>query len=249
MIASERKVYIMNRLNKKGIINLKEIAQELEISEITVRRDLEGLERAGKLKRVQGGAARADVLSGAELTMKEKSSQNMREKIRVAEYAARFVKDGDCVFIDGGTSMVPLIDYLGNKQISIMTYNDLLMKKINKPIVAEVFVVGGRYLPYFGMNVGQIAQDVLRQFHFNVAFFGCAGVNLGEGICYGTEMESISMKQIALANSDHSYLLIDSSKMEKRGFLRFADISAFDAVISNRPEGGSAETSEKLILI
>ena len=57
MIASERKLYIMNCLNEKGIINLKEIARELAISEITVRRDFEKLEKEGKLKRVQGGAA------------------------------------------------------------------------------------------------------------------------------------------------------------------------------------------------
>ena len=74
MIASERKLYIMNRLNEKGIINLKEIARELAISEITVRRDFEKLEKEGKLKRVQGGAALEEVLEDAELTMKERIS-------------------------------------------------------------------------------------------------------------------------------------------------------------------------------
>ena len=83
MIALERKRYILNALKEKGIINLREIAKELNMAEITIRRDFEKLEAEGKLKRVQGGAtigedSQNDV--SAELTMNRKISVHMKEK-------------------------------------------------------------------------------------------------------------------------------------------------------------------------
>ncbi|MEA4854394.1 MAG: DeoR/GlpR family DNA-binding transcription regulator [Christensenella sp.] len=236
MIASERKLYIMKSLNQKGIINLKDIARELDISEITVRRDFEKLEKEGRLKRVQGGAALENLLDNAEPTAKEKSTQNLSEKRRVAQFAADYVHDGDCVFIDSGSSMVPLMSALENKHIRIVTYNNLLMKSSPAPTAAELFIVGGRYIPFSSMNVGPIAQKILRQFHFDIAFLGCASLDVSNGICYETEMESLLMKQIAMENSDKKYLLIDSSKLEKQGFLQFTKIDCFDEVFCDKPQ-------------
>ena len=236
MIASERRMYIMTQLNAKGVVNLKEIANQLEISEATVRRDFETLEKEGKLKRVLGGATLTEELpyasDNAELTMKQKitSHINMDKKDEVSRYASQYVKDGDCVFIDGGTTLVPLISYLANKKIKIVTYNHLIINKIKNP-VAEIFIVGGIYLPYYSMSVGPIAQDVLKQFHFDHAFIGCSSVDLEEQVAYTTEIESLAMKKIAMENSIHNYLLIDSTKLNMRGFYKFKTIDSFDAVI------------------
>lgn len=238
MIASERRRHIIKVLNEKGIVNLKDIATQLNISEATVRRDFEKLEKDGRLKRVLGGATLVDNLfyssDSAELTMKEKmlSNINMDKKNQVAKYASQYVKDGDCVFIDGGTTLVPLIDYLACKKIKIVTYNHLIISKIKNPI-AEIFIVGGVYLPYYSMSVGPIAQDVLMHFHFDHAFIGCAGIDLSENIAYTTEIESLTMKNIAMKNTKHSYLLIDSTKFEARGFYKFNSLDSFDYVICN----------------
>lgn len=240
MIASERRMYIMKVLNEKGIANLKDISNELDISEATVRRDFEKLEKDGKLKRVLGGATLTDIedlvisSDSAELTMKEKmtSNVNMDKKDQVAKYASQYIKDGDCVFIDGGTTLVPLINYLACKKIKIVTYNHLIINKIKNPI-AEIFIVGGVYLPYYSMSVGPIAQDVLKNFHFDHAFIGCAGIDLNENIAYTTEIESLAMKNIAMENAKHSYLLMDSTKFEARGFYKFKTLNSFDYVICN----------------
>lgn len=238
MIASERKIYIMTQLNAKGVINLKEIAKQLNTSEATVRRDFEKLEREGKLKRVLGGATLTDethyLQDSAELTMKQKitSHINMDKKDEVSRYASQYVRDGDCIFIDGGTTLVPLISYLANKKIKIVTYSHLILDKVKNP-TAEIFIVGGIYLPYYSMSVGAIAQEVLKQFHFDHSFIGCSGVNLEEQIAYTTEMESLMMKKIAMENSTNSYLLIDSTKVEIKGFCKFKNLNSFNAVICN----------------
>lgn len=240
MIASERRIYIMKVLNEKGIANLKDIANELNISEATVRRDFDKLEKDGKLKRVLGGAtlAEEDIFfhesDSAELTMKEKmiSNVNMDKKDQVAKYVSQYVKDGDCVFMDAGTTLVPLINYLASKKIKIVTYNHLIINKIKNPI-AEIFIIGGVYSPYYGMSVGPISQDILKRFYFDHAFIGCAGIDLNQNVAYTTELQSLAMKSIAMENSKHNYLLIDSTKLEKIGFYKFKSLNSFDNVICN----------------
>ena len=105
MLASERTRYIISQLNEKGIINLKDVAKELGISEATVRRDFEKLENEGRLKRVTGGAklteSTNDFSNNAELTMRSKKSLNYDGKLRVAKKACEYIQDGECIFVDG----------------------------------------------------------------------------------------------------------------------------------------------------
>lgn len=232
MIASERRRFILESLNSKGVISLKDTARDLGVAEITVRRDFEKLEAEGKLKRVQGGATALDDLQGAELTMSQKLPIHMHEKEIVAAYAAELVQDGDCVFIDGGTTMLPFAAALMRKNVRIITYNTMILKKATKPN-ARIFLIGGEYLPHYNMNVGPIAQDMLKQFYFDSAFFGCAGVDLGQQMAYTTETESLVMKRIAMENAKRNYLLVDSTKFSTKGFLKLCETSQFDSIICN----------------
>ncbi len=225
----------MDCLNKKSIVSLKEIAAQLEISEITVRRDFEKLEAAGKLIRIQGGAALEGYLDNVELTMKQKAALNPDAKGLVAQHAAKQVKEGDCVFLDGGSTITPLIQYLENKKIHIVTYNELAVRELRNP-VATVHIVGGVFLPQYAVNVGPEAQQAMRRYHFDIGFFGCSGVDLQENMSYISNMESLLIKQIALENCDRKFLLLDSSKIGRPSFLRFQEIDAFDRVFCDRPK-------------
>ncbi len=234
MIASERRLYIRRKLAEKGIINLKEIAHELGIAEITVRRDFEKMEENGLLKRVQGGAMLEDMSDIAELTMKRKGNINNTAKGKVAEYAARFVKNGDCVFIDAGTSVAHMVEYLAQKRINIVTYNELVVQKLAKPILADVYVVGGKYVPGFSMFAGTVAQEALKAYHFDHAFMGCTSVDVTDYTAYATDAESLAMKKIAMENAQRRHLLIDVTKLERRAFLRFTSTADFETVICNQ---------------
>lgn len=234
MIASERRLFIRRNLEEKGIISLKEIARELGIAEITVRRDFEKMEEDGLLKRVQGGAMLEDMTETAELTMERKGSINNSAKAKVAEYAASLVKNGDCVFIDAGTSAAHMVDYLVKKHINIVTYNELVVKKLAKPILADIYMVGGKYVPGFSMFAGAVAQESLKEYHFDHAFMGCTSVDVKDRTAYATDADSLAMKKIAMENAAHHYLLLDVSKLERRAFLRFASTNEFDQVICDQ---------------
>ena len=231
MIASERKNFILQALEKKGIVSIKELAQEMNIAEITVRRDFEKLESQGLLKRVQGGAIREESLDVAELTMQKKSVVNADLKKLVAEAAAKTVKDGDCVFIDAGTSPSYLIDYLSDKHVMVVTYNELIAQRVSKPILPEIYMLGGRYVPGFSMYSGADTQNAMNKYHFDIAFIGCTSLDFSSNAAYSSDLESNVIKKLAIANSERSILLIDHSKINRKAMLSFASLDVFESII------------------
>ena len=230
MIASERNLYILRQINAKGVINLKEIARDLGISETTVRRDFEKLEKAGKLKRVQGGATlHDDTLENAQLAMREKKNISAEEKQDVARGASLLVKDGDSVFLDCGTSLLPLAEFLLPRPVKIVTTNTLL---VNLPgsAVATIFLIGGQYHSHYNMTYGSLAKEILEHFSFNHAFIGCFGISLEQNRAFTLEVDSMQMKLAAMRNAGQKHLLLDHSKLSRGGFYAFAELSFFDTV-------------------
>ncbi len=234
MIASQRSMYIMEQLAQKSVIDLKEIAKALNASESTIRRDIERLERQGKLKRVLGGAELTDTqdTSIAEWTMRQKHNLNAEAKRLVAARAAEFVKDGECVFIDGGTSLAPLIRLLSKRQVRIVTNNHLILREIINP-EATIITIGGIYLPHFHMTVGALAEGMLSNFHFDHVFIGCSGVDIEKGMSYTSEIDTINIKRIAAEYAERKYLLIDASKLHFKAFCKCIPLDEFDLVLCN----------------
>jgi|SRR5690554_2083973 len=252
MFSAERQKYIVDRLNQSGIVHVKELANDFKTSETTIRRDLLKIEKDGYCTRVHGGAIRnysSSVLSDEiELNVSDKTRLNCNEKIRVCKEAAKLVKDGDCVFLDGGTTIVPLIDYLIDKRIKIVTHSDLLVRRV-RTSVAEIIVVGGKFISKYAMTIGPIAYDMMRQFNFDIAFIGCSGVSLNEGQTYTAEMETRSVKAIAMQNATKKYLLIDHSKLTVRGFTKLAKMNEFDAIYCDYVESINANVPENWIWV
>ena len=233
----------MECLHERRIVSLKEIAVELGISEITVRRDFEKLENAGKLKRVQGGAALEEYIDNAELSMKEKIPLHSQSKWVVAKRAAELVNEGDCVFLDSGTSVAQTIGFLVDKKIIIVTNSQLVLRKVVNP-KAAIHVIGGLFLPHHCMNVGPEAQEALGKFRFDAAIFGCVGVE--NNMSYITTMDTLHIKEIAFANSAKNILLIDSSKLGKPSYLKFKELDAFDKIICDAPPDSKKSEDKRI---
>lgn len=239
MLGKERVLFLLNRLEQENILNVKDIAKELEISEATIRRDLTELEKQGKIKRIHGGAILADadqiVSEQREVKMKERFRIHYEEKRKVAEAACELIKDGECIFLDGGSSLVPMIDSLQNRNIRIVTHNHLIVSKLKNP-KAQIVVVGGDYISKYAMSTGSLAVNTLRQFQFDRCFIGCAGIDIEENCSYTAEVETRELKNIAIENSKHSYLLIDSSKLGVKGFCKFQALETFDTIYCDYPQ-------------
>lgn len=237
MLASERLIYIIQRLDKHPAVTIRQLSKELAVSEATVRRDLDELERQGKLKRQHGGAVLSSVFSSLsqsnDLNVNQRSLLNIEEKKKVCEMAARQIKDGDCIFLDGGSTTVYLLNYIQNKRIHIVTPSIMVMKHLGK-MEATVEFIGGTYNPYYEMVFGSKTADETSKFRYDIALIGAAGIDAFTGECYTVAVETVSYKQIANKNADVSILLVDSSKFIQRGFCYFSNTSEFDFVYTDR---------------
>lgn len=235
MIASERFEKIVQLVNEQGIVGTRELAQLLAVTETTIRRDTEELERQGKLIRVHGGAKRIgqrQILSSRDEKSMADRVENEAAKDLVCQKAASFVNSGDCIFLDGGTSIAPMVRYLAGKNVKIVTHS-LLVAGAFKDRDSELFTLGGKVIPEYSMTVGAVALDNLAHFNFDYAFLGCAGVDLERQMVYTAEMETMAIKQKAMELAVKNYLLVDASKLQVRGFYSFSPTAAFDALICN----------------
>ncbi|WP_175990571.1 DeoR/GlpR family DNA-binding transcription regulator [Bacillus sp. Marseille-Q1617] len=221
MLTEERHRIILDLLKEKEAIKIQEIAEQTNASESTIRRDLTQLEQEKFLKRVHGGAAR---LQGKlkELTVSEKTSKSLHEKNAIARYAASLVEEGDCIFLDAGTTTLGMIEFLPEIDIVIvtngLTHVDSLLQKGFK-----TYIVGGSVKPTTKAMIGSGAIESLQKYRFDKAFLGTNGVHPQYG--YTTpDPEEAQIKKTAIELSREAMVLADDTKFGEIAFSKIADL-------------------------
>ncbi|MCI8598806.1 MAG: DeoR/GlpR transcriptional regulator [Lachnospiraceae bacterium] len=236
MIATQRYEKIIEMVNERGVIHTGELAQLLGVTETTIRRDCEKLEKQAALIRVHGGVKSREsqgILSSFhDRTMRERTERYV-EKDLVCQAAAALVKEGDCIYLDSGTTVVPMLKYLRGKQLKIVTPSLLIAEAFQDP-GSELLVIGGRYMIGYDMMGGSIATEYLQRFRFDLAFLGCSGIDLKNGFVYTGEIDTMSLKETAIQCALKKYLLIDTTKLFVKGFYGPLKHEDFDAVFCNQ---------------
>lgn len=240
MSGKERKEQIIQQLNENHVVYTNDLVRLFNVTEVTIRRDFNELERQGKLKRINGGAIPASdslLTPDQEVFMQQRFQIHTEEKKKVCKKACEEIQDGECIFIDGGTSLMYMIDFLKDKKITIVTHNQLIVPRIIENIAPHLFIIGGSYIQKYAMNVGQETIRQIDNFYFDRCFIGCAGVDIAQDCSFTAEMETKEVKDKAIQNSKKSILLIDSSKIGIHGSCRLRPLSSFDSVICNSFKG------------
>lgn len=236
MLEPERHKIILEALKEKSSIKLQELVELTNTSESTIRRDLTQLEQQKFLKRVHGGAAR---LQGKlqEPSMTEKSSRNLQAKRQIAQYAASLVEEGDCIYLDAGSTVLEMIPFLPSNIVVVTNglshTNDLLEKNI------KTFLIGGYIKPITKAMVGRGALESLEQYRFDKCFMGINGVHPQLG--YTTpDQEEAMIKELAISLSREAYVVADDSKFSEIAFAKIADLH-LATIITNTLEPETKE--------
>lgn len=233
MLSKERLVYIINRLQVRPSISVQELSKEMGVSLSTVQRDLRKLEQEGKIERSRGGAISntfSEILSGiTEVAISEKVHVMQDEKEMIAEKAASLIQDGECIFLDSGTTVAHLVPYIMNKNITIVTNSHYIMRKL-VGCKGKIYMLGGVYNTKYDMTMGASTVAQMEKVRFDRSFISCNGVDLKLREVYSVEYEIAILKQIAMKRSQKTYLLIDHSKFETRAIHAYAKISDFDYI-------------------
>ena len=236
MLADKRYESILRMTDEQGFVRTKDLAQALGVSETTVRRDIDELDAQKRLVRVHGGvkslAEQCLTNPKDEARMSDRSAIHAYEKELICRKAADLVHDGDSVFIDGGTTTVPLVRWLRDKKVRIITHNMLVAEAFDQG-KAELFLLPGDYDPYYSMTVGPATGEAVEKFRFNIAFFSCLGVDPETHEVYTAEMKTPHVKRIAAIRSRQNVLLADSSKFDVKAYYTMAHTDNFDLVITD----------------
>lgn len=222
MLFQERILKILSLIEEKGTIKNSDLIKILKISEATIRRDLDYLENQNKIRRVRGGAVLNKVIA-EELSVDAKEDMDLESKKEIAKIAARFIEDGDYIYLDAGTTTHQLIEYLKDKKVKVITNGLMHLEKLMAYNI-ETCLIGGRVKKKTKAIVGSKAIEELSDFFFDKAFMGANGINEING--YTThDTEEALLKRKAIRQSIKSYILADSSKF---GISYFSNIAKLE---------------------
>lgn len=233
MLKRERLARISQAVEEKGTISVSEIVEKLQISDMTARRDLDELEKAGKLIRFHGGAQSIHHSLDHELTHLEKSTRNLKEKTAIARYAADLVKEGETIFLGPGTTIELLARFLEvrERSLHVVTTSYPVFELLSRTAPDQVILVGGQYRSCTGSFVGPLCNEILLKLKFQKAFFSCNGIA-------GSELTTSSLEEgenqkIALNRSKSRYLLADHEKFSREDFYVYYSLYNLDLVITD----------------
>lgn len=231
MLKRERLDRILEMVNAKGIIKAQDIMNALEVSDMTVRRDLDELEKSGKLLRLRGGAQSIHYSIDKELSHMEKSTVHRNEKLEIAKLAASMVHDNDSIFLGPGTTIELMASLIDTQPARIIT-NSLPVFEILKARYSNVLILtGGSLRSNTGCFIGPMTNNALEKMNFDAAFISCNGI--AENKVSTSSMEEGEAQRIALNNSHYRYLLADSSKFNREDFYTYYQLYNMDLLITN----------------
>lgn len=231
MLKKERLIAIQKEVDEKGIVNVSDLIEMLNVSDMTIRRDLDELAKAGKIHRIHGGAQRVDNVEDAELTRNEKKVVNSELKEQVAEKAAKLIKPGDTVYLGPGTTVEPVVRYIEHpEQIRVVT-NSLPVFESWRNTGAELVLVGGGFRGKSGAFIGGLAEQMLRELKFTRAFVSANGIN--DDNVMTANAEEGQTQAVALNNAQDKVLLLDETKFNRNDFYRYYNLYNIDRIVTS----------------
>jgi DeoR family glycerol-3-phosphate regulon repressor len=238
MLAIARHEVILDALQRERVVRISDLAAQLGVSLMTVRRDIEQLEEGGKLERIHGGAKLPGDASAHEPGFELKSTQLTAEKRAIAVAAASLVQEGMAVGLGAGTTTWALARELaGGPRITVVT-NSMRIADLFHPGGSGVILIGGERTPSDAL-VGPIATSALKQLHLDLLFLGVHGMDAGAGFTTPNLLEAETDRAF-MASSRRTIVLADHTKWGMLGISTIAALDEVDEVISDEGLGPDA---------
>lgn len=241
MFQNERYAKIYEILQQRGSVTVPYLQKQLYVSEATVRRDLDAMEKSGLLQRVWGGAMLCTVDKDIPSFVRIKTNQEKKE--RIAAIASGFLRSSSSIFFDSSTSCLPLVPYLAElKNITVVTSSLKMSLELGQNTEVAVNLLGGSVYEDYILS-GYLAVNSVRQFQTDMLFFSCSGISSACGLT-SIEPKVVEVCQEMLKHTALRILLCDSSKVGKNALLRLAELNSVDYVVMDEiPENDPALVS------
>ncbi|ANH80295.1 transcriptional regulator [Niabella ginsenosidivorans] len=229
---TERHEYILNKINKKGKLSIDDLASEMKVSGVTIRKDLKMLEEKNLLFRTKGGASITNPYAG-DKSINEKEFINIDEKKRIAKAALGLIKNADSIMIGSGTTAFTLSTVLHpQNKITVITPALKVGLELSNRNNVEVLQLGGIIRPNSSSVAGGYALHTLDDISCELLFLGVDGIDLDHGATISNLTEAtLNRKMIDTAQT--LILLADSSKFNRRGVAKICSIEQVNYIVTD----------------
>ncbi|MBQ7565597.1 MAG: DeoR/GlpR transcriptional regulator [Oscillospiraceae bacterium] len=231
MLAIERKNEIKAKLKTEQRVVVSELAAHYGVTEETIRRDLDKLEREGFATKTYGGAIWGNSTK-TDLSYTIRNKTNIDAKHTIGQLVSGLIEDGDHIMLDDSSTSLYIARHLKEKhKITVITNSIEIVQELSDVDGWTIMSTGGRLKPESLALVGSQAEEMIRKYHVDKAIISCKGLSTEFGITDSSEFHSL-LKQAMIASAGRTYLAVDSSKLDKSSFVKIADLSDVAAVVT-----------------
>lgn len=229
---AERHKYILENLAKNGFIKVIDIAKELDVTPVTIRKDLKYLEEKKLLYRTHGSASPVNPLT-SDIDVEEKEKMRKDEKKRIAIAASKLIEENDSIIIASGSTVHTLAEHITPiNHLTVVTASlkaSLLLNTLNN---IEIIQLGGTVRKNSSSVIGDYTTQFFEQITCSKLFLGVDGIDIEHGITNSNIEEAILNKKMIEA-SLRTIILADSSKFGRRGFGKICNLDRIDVIITD----------------
>ncbi len=233
MLAIERREEIIRIITRDKSVRVNELAERFEVTEETIRRDLDKLEKEGIVKKTYGGAVVRDFVS-KDATLSERLQTNLDEKRRIAALARDLVNDGETIFIDMSTTALEFIKHIDeDKKVTVITNSLTAITELNNKPNVKVITIGGVLNSETLCMEGPMTHKFIQNYYVDKTIFSVKAISLDRGIMDSNEV-SADIKRLMIRNANQAILLVDATKFDQTALTIVTDMENVDMLITEK---------------
>lgn len=243
MIPSQRHDAILKMLDEQEKVRISDLQELLQVTDMTIRRDLDHLEQKGLLERIRGGAAKIKRIN-AEHLFSQKNIQMKEEKIAIGKMVPQFIEDNDTVFINSGSTVLQAAMELKGFSLKVITNNPMLTL-VDLGEKNSLVLLGGEFRKESHSIVGDTAMSMLNQIYATKCIIGVDGLSMKYGLTNSSFVEASLNRKMIEQTRGKVIVVADHTKIGKVGSFLTSPIDNIDILITTK--GFPEEYFEQLI--
>jgi len=229
----KRHQIILDKLNKEKYLEVLDLCKLLDVSAVTIRKDLKLLEEKGLLFRSHGGASLENPYIN-EKPINEKEKISVEEKKGIAQAAAQLITENDSIMIASGTTVQALAKFIKTqKKLTVITSSLYVVLHLIHLKNIEILQLGGYIRHNSASVIGNYAVQILENVSCSKLFLGVDGIDLEYGLST-TSLEEAELNKKMLSSAQKTIVLADSSKFGKKSFAKICDLDQIDEIITDK---------------
>lgn len=247
MLVVERQQRVLDILRDKRIAELDDLAQRLNVSASTIRRDLDALARQGLVERTHGGAiyrggatpvpipTDAPPPGQGNIVLAERMQEHVAAKKAIGAHAAAQIQPHMTLLLDGGSTVIYAAQQIKARPLQIVTNSLSIANLFADDDQAELLLIGGNLYPRTGVLVGAIATGCLADLHADITLFSLAGIY--DDAAFNINLPMAQVEQQMMRQATRCFLLMDSTKFGRKSLVRVCGLNEVDEIITDQGVG------------